>query len=49
MNRSEGIQSKLNGFKIMRDIGENLAYLYNWEKVYNGDEIAAKKNILTQP
>ena len=26
-----------NGFKIMRSLDENLAYLYNWKKVYPGD------------
>ena len=28
---------KTNGFKIMRSLDENLAYLYNWKKVYDGD------------
>ena len=26
-----------NGFKIMRSVDANLAYLYNWKKTYDGD------------
>ena len=33
----EMAEYKTNGFKIMRSVDENLAYLYNWKKTFAGD------------